>query len=90
MEVMLRRSTFRDYYDIYSLLQAGVPFNEMVDLALRHSNHVLHTKNLYAMLTNGQRFVPDATFAHLQPKYAVTPAEIEQYIRQQIDKMRSK
>lgn len=84
MEVLLRRSTFRDYYDIYSLLQEGVPFKEMVDLALRHSGHVLHTKNLYAMLTNAVRFVPDSNFAQLEPKFNVTPSEIEAYIRTQI------
>lgn len=84
MEVMLRRTAFRDYYDIYSLLQEGVSFHEMVDLALRHSNHVLHTKNLYAMLTNSTRFVPDSRFAQLQPKYNVTPADIETSIRQHI------
>ena len=84
MEVLLRRSTYRDYYDIYSLLQEGVQFKEMVDLALRHSGHVLHTKNLYAMLTNSLRFVPDSHFAHLEPKYDITPAEIESYIRSQI------
>ena len=84
MEVLLRRSTYRDYYDIYSLLQEGVQFKEMVDLALRHSGHVLHTKNLYAMLTNSLRFVPDSHFVHLEPKYDITPAEIESYIRSQI------
>lgn len=84
MEVMLRRSAFRDYYDIYSLLQAGVHLQAMIDLALRHSNHVLHTKNLLAMLTNGQRFVPDSNFAQLQPKYDVTPMDIELYIRKQL------
>lgn len=86
MEVMLRRSAFRDYYDIYSLVQAGVPFHDMIDLALRHSNHVLHTKNLYAMLTNGQRFIQDSDFAHLEPKYDVTSADIENYLRELIDK----
>lgn len=84
MEVLLRRSTYRDYYDIYSLLQEGVAFKDMVDLALRHSGHVLHTKNLYAMLTNGMRFIPDSDFAHLEPKYDITPADIEAFIRKQI------
>ncbi len=81
MEVLLRRSTYRDYYDIYSLLQEGVAFKDMVDLALRHSGHVLHTKNLYAMLTNGMRFIPDCDFAHLEPKYDITSADIEAFIR---------
>lgn len=84
MEVLLRRSTYRDYYDIYSLLQEGVAFKDMVDLALRHSGHVLHTKNLYAMLTNGMRFIPDSDFAHLEPKYDITSADIEAFIRKQI------
>ena len=84
MEVLLRRSTYRDYYDIYSLLQEGVAFKDMVDLALRHSGHVLHTKNLYAMLTNGMLFIPDSDFAHLEPKYDITSADIEAFIRKQI------
>ena len=84
MEVMLRRSAFRDYYDIYSLLQSGLSLQAMIDLALRHSNHVLHTKNLLAMLTSGQRFVRDSKFAQLMPKYDVTSTDIENYIRLQI------
>ena len=85
MEVMMRRSNFRDYYDIYSLLQHGVDFKQMVDLALNYSGHLLHTKNLYAMLTNGARFMADANFAQLQPTYSVTAKEIEDYIRKIIE-----
>lgn len=86
MEVLLRRSNFRDYYDIYSLIRYGVDFQSMVDLALKHSGHVLHTKNLYSMLTNGSRFQTDANFSQLQPQYSVTAAEIEQYISEVIKK----
>lgn len=81
MEVMMRRSNFRDYYDIYSLLKEGVSFKEMVDLALTYSGHLLHTKNLYAMLNNGNRFMIDDNFKQLQPQYDVTPKDIENYIR---------
>lgn len=84
MEVMMRRSKFRDYYDIYSLLQEGVDFRAMVDLALKYSGHLLHTKNLYAMLTNGTRFTDDTNFTQLQPKYAITAMEIEDYLRRLI------
>lgn len=82
MEVMLRRSTFRDYYDIYSLLRHGVNFDEMVQLALHYSGHILHTKNLYAILTNGSRFVADESFKHLHPIYDVMSEDIELYIRE--------
>lgn len=85
MEVMMRRSNFRDYYDIYSLLQCGINFHSMVDLALKYSGHLLHTKNLYSMLTNGARFMADANFSHLQPEYQVSVKEIEDYLREVIN-----
>lgn len=34
MEVMMRRSKFRDYYDIYSLLEDGENIQEMIGLAV--------------------------------------------------------
>lgn len=81
MEVMLRRSNFRDYYDIYSILKAGVPINDLISSALAYSGHKLKSKNLFAMLTNGNRFTRDAHFEQLEPIYAVTAHEIETYIK---------
>lgn len=80
MEVMLRRSRFRDYYDIYSLLEAGEDLNEMMNLALKYSGHRLKSKNLIAMLTRSDRFTVDSNFAYLNPTYDITPKEIEQRI----------
>jgi len=79
--VMMRRSNFRDYYDIYSLLQHGIVFQSMVELALEYSGHLLHTKNLYSMLSNGSRFTTDTNFTQLCPAYGVTAKEIEEHIR---------
>ena len=81
MEVMLRRSNFRDYYDIYSILKSGVSIHELISLALTYSGHRLKSKNLLAMLTNGNRFTRDAHFEQLAPVYAVTAQEIEDYIK---------
>ena len=81
MEVMLRRSNFRDYYDIYSLIKHGINFKEAVALALNYSGHVLSTKNLLAMLTDSSRFQSDSEFEKLEPKYKVTPIEIESYLK---------
>lgn len=80
MEVMLRRSTFRDYYDIYSLLEAGENLMEMIQIALKYSGHRLKTKNLIAMLTRSDRFIPDDNFVSLSPTYHITPADIEKRI----------
>ena len=80
MEVMLRRSKFRDYYDIYSLLEAGEDINEMIMLALKYSGHRLKSKNLIAMLTRSERFIKEPDFSALNPKYDLTPKDIENRI----------
>lgn len=80
MEVMLRRSQFRDYYDIYSLIEAGEDIKQMMDIALKYSGHRLKSKNLIAMLTRSDRFILDEKFATLSPIYQVTPKEIESRI----------
>lgn len=81
MEVMLRRSNFRDYYDLYSILKSGVSIDDLISLALGYSGHKLKSKNLLAMLTNSNRFTRDAGFEQLQPVYSVTAQEIEEFIK---------
>ena len=85
MEVMLRRSKFRDYYDIYSLLEHGVKLQNMIRLALKYSGHRLKSKNLIAMLTRGNRFLPDSHFATLRPIYPIGPEDIENRIKTEIE-----
>lgn len=81
MEVLLRRSNFRDYYDIYAILREGRDFNAMMQNALVHSAHRLKSKNLIAMLTDASRFRTDEGFSHLAPKYSVSASDIETYLR---------
>lgn len=85
MEVMLRRSKYRDYYDIYSLLEAGEDMMEMMNIALKYSGHRLKSKNLISMLTRSERFVKEASFETLNPIYNVSPKEIEERIIAAID-----
>ena len=82
MEAMMRRSKFRDYYDIYSILKNGADIHKLIPLALEHSGHKLKTKGLMAMLTNGELFCKDEGFVQLQPLYDVTAADIESYIKE--------
>ena len=84
MEVMLRRSKFRDYYDIFSILEAGYDINIIIDLALKYSGHKLKSKNLLALLTKSDRFTPDASFENLNPIYNVTPKDIEERLKSAI------
>lgn len=82
MEAMMRRSKFRDYYDIYSILKSGADIHKLIPMALEHSGHKLKTKGLMSMLTNGELFHKDETFTQLQPVYDVTASDIEAYIKQ--------
>lgn len=86
MEVMLRRSKFRDYYDIYTLIEKGIGLQEMIQLALKYSGHRLKSKNLIAMLTRSERFAPDSGFASLNPLLKITPQEIEERLIEELRK----
>lgn len=82
MELMLRRSNFRDYYDIYSILLSGEDLSDMMRLALEHSEHRLKSKQMLSILTNSNRFERDSQFEQLSPVYNVSPMEIENYIKE--------
>ena len=84
MEAMLRLSKFRDYYDIYTVLHEGVDIQEMIEMALEHSGHLLKRKNLLAILCDGERFRKDKVFIQLHPVYDVTPYDIQEYIKQKL------
>lgn len=81
MEAMMRRSKFRDYYDIYSILKNGADIHKLIPMALEHSGYKLKTKGLMAMLTNGDLFRKDEQFEQLQPVYDVSARDIEEYIK---------
>ena len=81
MEAMMRRSKFRDYYDIYSILKNGADIHKLIPMALEHSGHKLKTKGLMAMLTNCDLFRKDEQFLQLKPIYDVSAKDIEEYIK---------
>ena len=81
VEAMLRRSKFRDYYDIYSILKEGVDIQEVIEMALEHSGHLLKRKNLLAILADGERFRKDNAFMQLNPVYEISALDIQEYIK---------
>lgn len=87
METMSRRSKFRDYYDVYSILREGVDFEAMLHAAIQHSGHALKEKNLLAILATGDRFREEREFKNLMPVYDVRASDIQKYIQGEIAKM---
>jgi hypothetical protein len=90
LEVMSRRCSFRDYYDIYSILKSGIPLKDLIVGAGKFSRHKLKTRDMLIMLTKGKNFTVDHNFAALQPIYSVTNQDIESYLVEEIKKMNGK
>lgn len=81
MEVMLRRSRFRDYYDLYCIFREKKNIIELAHKAGVYSNHALKTKTILGILSNHHRFDMEKEFARLAPIYDVGGQEIEEYIK---------
>lgn len=86
LEVMLRRNKFRDYYDIYSILQEGISLKEIVIPGGRYSRHRLKTKTILSILSNGSLFKKEENFTLLNPKYNVSSADIQEFMHREIRK----
>jgi len=81
IELMLRRSAFRHYYDIYSILKEGKSIKEMVTIASDYSNHKLKTRDMLNYLSNGKNYKKEKGFHLLNPTYDVDSQSIEDFIK---------
>jgi hypothetical protein len=86
LEVMLRRSKFRDYYDLYSVLMEGISLKKMVKRATQYSNFILKTKDILNFISDGNNFRKEKEFELLKPKYYVSEKDIEKFVRSIIRK----
>jgi predicted nucleotidyltransferase component of viral defense system len=89
MEILLRRNEFRDYYDLYCILKEKdtETTRQIIDNALKYSRHDLKSKNLIGILTNSGRFKHNIDFESLQPKYKISPKEIENFMLERLRNM---
>ena len=78
------RSLYRDYYDIYSLLQAGFSFEEGLDYALKFTRHQVHSKAILSALITPALYPKPQDFDIMQPKYNVSAEEMADYFMQVI------
>ena len=80
IEIMLRRTEWRDYYDIYSILREGKSLKSIVTLAGTYSNHKLKTRDALNFLINGKNYKKPQDFQLLKPAYNIDSREIEELI----------
>jgi len=86
VELILRRSDFRDYYDIYCILKEGVTLREIVNKASEYSNRLLKVRDSLSFLADGSNYRKDKSFNLLEPFYDIDNRGIEEYIRRIIKK----
>jgi len=86
VEVMLRRSEWRDYYDIYSLLKEGRSLKAMISGASIYSNHRLKSRDALNFLSNSNNYKKDKDFHLLKPTYNIEGKSIEEFIKSIIKK----
>lgn len=82
LELMLRRSTFWDYYDIYAILKEGISLKAMVALAGKYTMHQLKSKNILSFILNGNNYRYEKEFDKLNPKYQVGTEDIQLFIEE--------
>jgi hypothetical protein len=86
LELMVRRASFRDYFDIYSILKEGISIEQMVYEACKYSNNTLKSKDILSFISNGENYSMETGFERLKPKYHVNEKDIEKYIKSFIEK----
>ena len=79
------RNVFRDYYDIYCLLQNGGNLEEGITYASKFSRHQLHTKQMLTNLLTPELYFKETDFdERLCPAFNVSPKDIQRYMMEKI------
>ena len=79
------RTVFRDYYDIYSLLESDQKLEEAISYASYLSRHQIRSKAMYSRMLSPQLFRKEEEFNTMSPRYDVTAEEIMDRIKQAIE-----
>ncbi len=70
------RSLFRDYYDIYCLLENGCNLREAVDYASYLSRHNIRSKEMYSRLLAPQLYFKGDDFMKMSPRFDIEASDI--------------
>ncbi len=79
------RTVFRDYYDIYCLLEDGCKLEDAISYASYLSRHQIRSKTMYTRLLSPQLFRREQDFERMSPKYAVSAEDIRDRIKVAIE-----
>lgn len=75
------RTVFRDYYDIYCLLEAGCNLEDAISYASYLSRHTIRSKVMYTRMLSPHLFRKDEDFLRMSPRYDVSSEAIMNRIK---------
>ena len=80
LEVMSRRSAYRDFYDLYCILKTeNVSFDNIIKNTGNYTNHDLSTKGMFITLARAGEVKIEKSFLKLIPVYDIPPRKIQQF-----------
>lgn len=85
MYALCVRSVFRDYYDIFCLLESGQKLEEAISYASYLSRHQIRSKTMYSRLLSPQLFTKGEDFELMSPRRNVAAEDIKDRIKQAIE-----
>lgn len=80
------RTVFRDYYDIYCLLNSGCDLDKAVSYASYLSRHTIRSKTMFTRLLSPQLFRKDEDFLRMCPRYDVSSEQIRDCVKKVMEK----
>jgi hypothetical protein len=81
MEVMSRRSVYRDYYDMYAILQSGVPLSNIISGTGKYTSHNLRTRDMLSILLNAEEPMESMdSIVKMSPVYQISFREMKEAI----------
>lgn len=80
------RTVFRDYYDIYCLLNSGCDLDKAVSYASHLSRHTIRSKTMFTRLLSPQLFRKDEDFQRMCPRYDVSSEQIRDCVKKVMEK----
>jgi predicted nucleotidyltransferase component of viral defense system len=84
VKTMFQRTTYRDYYDVYSIVyEELLALDKLVELACIYDKK-LNRKLIVNRLTRHDSFREEKAFGLLEPKYNVTSAKIGEFFHELI------
>jgi len=88
MYTICLRTVFRDYYDIYCLLEEGCNLDEAISYASYLFRHTIRSKTMYSRLLSPQLFRKDDDFLRMSPKFDVSAEDIRDRVKMAMEQKR--